>query len=89
MILVFVQICNDQTVVPPELAVVGFSEKVVYLAHTYQANDYNVTDAFCGGETLDDCQASVRYVQAPSRSTKLEVDWGCISSSATDRVQKE
>lgn len=50
-----------QIVVPPELANVGFSEKLVYLPDTYQANDYNLTYAFCGGETLEQCQASIRY----------------------------
>eukprot|EP00903_Cladosiphon_okamuranus_P011215 g10582.t1 len=51
----------DQVVVPPELANVGFSEKVVYLPHSYQANNYNVSQGFCpGGEGLADCQASVR-----------------------------
>eukprot|EP00903_Cladosiphon_okamuranus_P006818 g6643.t4 len=51
----------DQVVVPPELANVGFSEKVVYLPHSYQANDYNVSQGFCpGGEGLSDCHALVR-----------------------------
>ena len=49
--------------VPPELSYVGFSEKLVYLPHSYQANDYNVSHGFCpGGEDLRECQASVRYV---------------------------
>lgn len=53
-----------QAAVPPELANVGFSEKMVYLPHSYQANDYNMSDGLCfGGEDLRDCQASVRQAQ--------------------------
>eukprot|EP00752_Nemacystus_decipiens_P009479 g8475.t1 len=33
----------DSTVVPPELANVGFSEKMVFLPHSYQVNSYNVS----------------------------------------------
>lgn len=52
-----------QVVVPPELANVGFSEKVVYLPHSYQANNYNVSHGFCpGGEGLSECHVSVRQV---------------------------
>lgn len=47
----------------------GFSEKLVYLPHSYQANDYNVSHNFCGGgEGLRKCQASAR--QAPLKDGK-------------------
>ena len=50
--------------VPPEVSSLGFSEKIVYLPHSYQANDYNVSYGFCpGGEDLRECQASVRYIR--------------------------
>ncbi|CAM9108296.1 unnamed protein product, partial [Scytosiphon promiscuus] len=51
----------DKTAAPPELANVGFSEKMVYLPHSYQANSYSMSHGFCpGGEGLRECQASAR-----------------------------
>lgn len=48
---------------PPELGGLGFSEKLVYLPHSYQVNDYNISYEFCGGgEALRGCQQSVRQV---------------------------
>ncbi|CAM9221466.1 unnamed protein product [Discosporangium mesarthrocarpum] len=39
----------DKVVAPPELANVGFAEKLVYVPHSYQANAYNFSHPFCGG----------------------------------------
>ncbi|CAM9809280.1 unnamed protein product, partial [Ectocarpus fasciculatus] len=69
----------DRTAVPPELANVGFSEKMVYLPHSYQINNYNVSYGFCpGGEGLGECQASVRQDFGPkSRGLDGFLDpWG-------------
>ncbi|CAM9888575.1 unnamed protein product, partial [Ectocarpus sp. 4 AP-2014] len=69
----------DRTTVPPELANVGFSEKMVYLPHSYQVNNYNVSYGFCpGGEGLEECQASVRQDFGPkSRGLDGFLDpWG-------------
>lgn len=65
----FPRCCNRfrpvvQTVVPPELANVGFSEKMVLLPNSYQVNSYNVSSGFClGGEDLLACQASIRQAR--------------------------
>ncbi|CAM9567073.1 unnamed protein product, partial [Chrysoparadoxa australica] len=57
----------DKTVVPPDSSG-SFSEHLVYLPHSYQANEYSLEASFCGGrqsssKALLQCQKEVREKQ--------------------------
>lgn len=68
-----------QMAVPPELAIVGFSEKLVYLPHSYQVNSYNISLGFCqADEALRHCQASARRARAGGFIVKNQFDKLCL-----------
>lgn len=53
----------DKVVAPPEAAAAAWSEKLIVLPHTYQANEYNVSSGLCDGGNGEFCKRARKLLK--------------------------
>ena len=53
----------DKVVAPPEAATAAWSEKLIVLPHTYQANEYDVSAGLCDGGSGEFCKRARKLLK--------------------------